>query len=190
MRDARSNLAIGGTAAGAALATAMGMSNRTVHCHDVVNQPYDRVRDTVLANPHYVFRHATAAGATRAAALHVSIGALDVGADVMIQISDTASDTNASRPMTKLVLEWTAVKNPVLFPRMVATLAIFPLTASETEVELDGRYAPALGKLGEVFDIAVGHRLAEESATRFIQDVAGWLREELATSGDARPVGS
>ncbi len=156
------------------------MSDRTVHCDDYVNQPYARVRDTLLANPHYVFRHATAAAAARAATLHVSIGALDLGADVMVQISDTITDANPREPMTTLVLEWTAVKNPVLFPRMVATLAVFPLTPTETQVEIDGQYSPPLGKLGEVFDIAVGHRLAEASATRFVQDVAGWLRGELA----------
>ena len=48
------------------------MNDRTVRSHDQVSQPYPRVRDTLLANPHDVFRHATAAASAQAATLHVA----------------------------------------------------------------------------------------------------------------------
>jgi hypothetical protein len=56
--------------------------DRELSCHAYVNQPYSRVRDVLLADPHRVFQQATAAAAAHAATLHVHLGGLDVGADV------------------------------------------------------------------------------------------------------------
>lgn len=156
------------------------MSERTLTCYDYVNQPYPRVRDALLANPQYVFRHATAAATTHAATLHVRVGALDIGADVAIRVTGVDHDHAYGAPATKLTLEWQAVNHPELFPAMKATLVIFPLSNTETQLELDSHYQPPLGKVGEAIDAAAGHRFAEASITRFIQEVAGWLREELA----------
>jgi hypothetical protein len=158
------------------------MPNPSLRCFDYVNQPYPRVREAILANPHYVFRHATAAAATQAATLHVKVGAIDVGAEVAIRIAGVENDHAYDRPATKIALEWQAENSPGMFPSMKATLVIFPLTSTETQLELDGTYAPPLGPLGKAFDAAVGHRLAEASIQRFIQEVAGWLREELTTA--------
>jgi hypothetical protein len=140
------------------------------------------VRDTLLANPHYVFRHATAAATTQAATLHVRIGALDIGADVAIEFLGIEYDDAFDRPESRLTLEWQAAKTPALFPSMKATLAVFALSPTETRLELEGQYRVPMGKVGEWLDAAVGHRIAEASVTRFVQEVAGWLREELMTS--------
>jgi len=158
------------------------MSDRTLDCFDYVNQPYPRVRDALLANPHAVFRNATAAAAAHAATLHVRLGAIDIGTDVAIQIDGIAYDHAYDRPATKLTLAWQAANNPRMFPSMKATLAVFALSATETQLELHGTYQPPLGKLGEVLDGAAGHRLAEASVTRLLQEVAGWLRQELAVA--------
>ena len=164
------------------------MSERVVRCYDYVNQPYSRVRDTLLANPHYVFRHATAAAAAHSATLHVRLGAIDVGTDVAIQIAVATHDKTAfGAPATQLTLGWSAVNNPRLFPTMVATLSMFPLTATETQLEIEGHYTPPMGKVGEAIDAALGHRIAEASVSRFIQEVAGWLREELASPTKTEP---
>ena len=157
------------------------MSDRKLSCYDYVNHPYARVRDTVLANPHYVFRHATAVATAQSAALHVRLGGIDVGTEVAIKVAGVEQDRTYDRATTKLTLEWQAASNPSMFPSMKATLLIFPLSATETQLELIGTYEPPMGKLGDVIDAAAGHRLAEASVTRFINEVAGWLREELAT---------
>jgi hypothetical protein len=139
----------------------------------------------LLANPNYVFRRATAAAATQAATRHVRIGTIDVGTDVAIEISALPEGTKAfNQPATQLSLKWSAVKNPKLFPTMEATLSIFALTPTETQLEIEGNYVPPMGKVGEAFDAAFGHQFAEASVTRFVQEVAGWLREEL--TGDAK----
>jgi hypothetical protein len=155
------------------------MTATTLCCYDCVNQPYVRVREALLASPHYVFRHATAAAATQAAMLHVQIGAIDFGTAVAIALKGVDQDLPADRPMTRISLEWRSATSPRLFSSLTGTLAIFPLTPTETQLELSGHYTPPLGAVGEVLDSALGHRLAKASVDRFIKEVAGWLREEL-----------
>jgi hypothetical protein len=159
------------------------MTAHTVRCHDYVNHPYPRVRDALLANPNRVFRQATALAAVDAAALHVRIGAIDVSSDVDILVTDVRHDVAYGRPSTQLSLAWAAVRNPGMFPTMHARLTMFALTATETQLELDGTYDPPLGPIGDLFDAALGHRLAEASIRRFVAEVAGWLRGELAAPG-------
>lgn len=156
------------------------MSDRSLYCHDYVNQPYPRVRDALLANPHHVFRRATAAAASHTAALHVVLAGVELGAEVAIDIVGVENDYAYNRPATKITLEWRAANGSWIFPSMNATLVLFGLTATETQFELRGVYHPPMGKLGEMIDAAAGHRLAEASVTGFLQQVAGWLREELA----------
>jgi hypothetical protein len=156
------------------------MSAPSVRCYDYVNQSYDRVREALLANPHSVFQHATAAATAHAARLHVQIGALDVGTDVEILIAGIEHDFAYDEPATRLKLSWRAANNPRAFPSMAATLTIFPLSPTETQLELAGSYEPPMGKLGEALDAAVGHRFASAAVIKFVQEVARWLREELA----------
>jgi len=153
---------------------------KTLHCYDYINHPFAEVRDALLATPHHVFRMATAAATTHAAALHARIAGLDVGTDVAIHIAEIARDTIAyDKPATRLMLEWSAARNPERFPTMLATLTVFPLTSTETQLELEGTYFAPLGKLGAAFDAVLGHRIAEQSVSRFVGEVAGWLREQL-----------
>jgi hypothetical protein len=152
------------------------MSERVLSCIDTVSQPYPRVRDALLANPGYVFRHATAAATTQAATLHTRIAGLDIGAEVAIAIENIEHD---DRPSTTLTLYWHAVEHAVLFPTMKAKLELSAASATETKLRLDGEYYRPLGKLGEAFDVAIGHRIAVSSVTRFLHEVVGWLQEEL-----------
>ena len=68
---------------------------------------------------------------------------------------------------------------PRLFPIMKADLSIYPLTATETQLDFKGVYEPPLGPLGEAVNAIVGHRIAEVSVHRFVSDVAGYLRKTL-----------
>lgn len=164
------------------------MSDRVLDCFDYVNQPYLRVRDAVLANPHEIFRHATAAAAAHAATLHVRLAGIDLGTDVALQITGVENDHAYDRPATTLMIEWQAVNKPRMLPSMKATLGIFALSATETQLELRGHYHLPMGKLGGWLDDAVGHRLAEASVTRLLREVAGWLREALAVATPIPPV--
>jgi hypothetical protein len=168
-------------ATGPALAKAPVMSNRrTLRARAIVNHAYPRVRDVFVANPHYVFRHATAATAIGTAELHARVGGFDIGAEVTIRVASISHDDRDDFPVTTLALEWEAAHHPRLFPTMVAELRLFPFSTTETELELEGSYDVPMGKIGEAIDVAIAHVFAARAIARLLQDVSGWLREELA----------
>ena len=159
---------------------------REIRCYDYVNHPYAQVRDALTEDALAVFQSATKAAASRARSvaseLRVDIGGIRVEADIKISIKnieERASDA-MSAPVTRLQLEWEAATMPRLFPRMKAEISIYPLTATETQLDFSGLYEPPLGALGKAANAVIGHRIAEVSVHRFVSDVAGYLRQALA----------
>jgi hypothetical protein len=65
------------------------------------------------------------------------------------------------------------------FPLMKADLSIYPITATETQLDFNGLYEPPLGPLGKAMNAMIGHRIAEASVHRFVTDVAEYLRRTL-----------
>ena len=59
---------------------------------------------------------------------------------------------------------------------MSARLSVSPLTFAETRIDFEGVYQPPLGPVGQVLDSAVGHRLAEASVHRFVNEVIEEIR--------------
>ena len=166
--------------------TTLMNTGRNIRSYDYVNHPYERVRDTLKQNAVAVFQSATRAAATRAesvaAELHVDFAGIGVKADIKILvkgIEERAADT-ASPASTKLLLEWEAAAMPRLFPLMQGELSIYPLTATETQLDFSGVYEPPFGAVGKTMNAIAGHRIAEVSVHRFVSDVAGYLRQALA----------
>ena len=137
------------------------------------------------ATPSRCYQSATKAAANRAhsvaAELRVNIAGIEVGTDIAISVKNIEEQARKvkSPPTTCLQLEWEAAKSPHLFPFMRAQLTIYPLTATETQLDFSGIYQPPLGVLGGALDTIVGHRIAEASVHRFVSDVAGHLRATL-----------
>jgi hypothetical protein len=157
---------------------------RELRCYDYVNHPYPQVRDAVMADPGGILQRATHAASTRAADvaanLKVSIGPFEVGADVKIEIDKVEDGTTAlGQPMTMVSVRWQAVRGPGLFPAMTAELQLYALSPTETQLDLHGTYQPPLGFFGNALDALVGHRVAQASVLRFVQDVADYLRTTL-----------
>jgi hypothetical protein len=158
---------------------------REIHCYDYVNHPYEQVRDALIKDAPAVFQSATKAAAHRAQSvaseLRVDIGAIGVETDIRISVKNIqVKDREAmSGPVTRLQLEWEAAAMPRLFPLMRAELSIYPLTATETQLDFKGLYEPPFGTLGKAVDTIAGHRIAEVSVHRFVNDVAGYLRQTL-----------
>lgn len=163
------------------------MSNgKSIRVYDYVNHPYEKVRDRLQSDANEVFRNATKVAALRAKSvaseLHVNIAGIEVGKDIAITVRsvDTHERSVTSPGKTVIHLEWEASDMPRLFPFMKADLSLYPLTSTETQLDLSGNYEPPLGFVGSMIDAAVGHRIAEASVHRFISDVASYLRSELA----------
>jgi hypothetical protein len=155
---------------------------RIIHVYDYVNLPYETVRERLTGDAAGVFRNATKVAAERArtiaSELRVNIAGIEVSKEIAIKVNSVEDVPASGRTSqkTKISLEWEAADMPRLFPLMRAELFVYPLTSSETQLDLDGRYDPPLGVLGEVMDSVVGHRIAEASVHQFIRDVAGYLR--------------
>lgn len=156
---------------------------REVRSFDYVNHPYDRVRDALREDALDVFRSATRAAATRAqsvaSALRVNLGGIEVSTEIEIAVKGIEEGGTRSAPTTRILLEWQAAQRANLFPLMNAQLAVYPLTANETQLDFSGSYDPPLGALGSAIDAVAGYRIAEASVHRFVSDVAQHLRERL-----------
>jgi hypothetical protein len=159
---------------------------RELRYYDYVNHPYERVRDLLKQDAVAVFQSATKTAASRAesvaAELHVDFGGIGVKSDINIsvkRIEEKPGDTMATRS-TRLLLEWEGAKMPRLFPLMKGELSVYPLTSTETQLDFFGVYEPPLGAVGKTMNAIIGHRIAEASVQRFIDEVAGYLRHALA----------
>ena len=152
---------------------------------DYVNAGYEQVRDILRRDALAVCRAATKTAAARAASLaselHVNIGGFEIGTDINItlaEVEERPADVKSPRTTT-FALEWEAARRPRLFPFMHAKLVVYPLTATETQLELMSRYDPPLGVVGAALDALVGHRIADASVHRFLSEVAAHLRLTL-----------
>ena len=160
---------------------------REIRCYDYVNHPYEHVRDALRQDALTVFQSATKAAASRAqsiaAELHVNIGGIGVKTDIRISVNNVEEKVldAMSTPATRLLLEWEAAIMPRLFPLMKAELSIYPLTATETQLDFSGVYKPPFGTVGKTMNAIVFHRIAEVSVHRFVSDVAGYLRQALCS---------
>lgn len=159
---------------------------REIRFYDYVNHPYEQVRDALRQNALAVFQSATKAAASRAqtvaAELRVDIGGIGVKSDIKISVKNIEEKLRDAMPApaTRLRLEWEAATLPRLFPFMKAELAIYPLTATETQLDFSGVYNPPFGAVGKAMNALAGHRIAEVSVHRFLSDVAAYLRQSLA----------
>ncbi|HTL04816.1 MAG TPA: hypothetical protein VL241_03655 [Gemmatimonadales bacterium] len=160
---------------------------RQIRCFDYVNRGYAQVRDALQADTLGALSRATKTAAARAEAvavqLHVHVAGMDVGKEVDLsigKISEAAAGPGRSTPVTRLPLEWKARESANLFPLMHAELSVYPLTATETQLDLSGHYDPPLGLFGGAVDAVVGHRIAEATIHRFMSDVAEYLRRTLS----------
>jgi hypothetical protein len=156
----------------------------SVQVYDYVNQPYETVAAALRADPNAVFERATKTAAAQAdthrVELRAKLGMIDVAADVVVEIEELAvPQTKFDLPCTKLAIRWRAAHRSELFPAFAATLSIFPLTPTETQLELTGYYVPPLGVLGDVLDAVAMHRIAEVSVQNFVHDVRTLLCTEL-----------
>jgi len=172
--------------AGTVRALHPGMSKpRTVRCYEYVNRPFDAVRELLRQRAPEVFQRATSSAATRAeavgASLHAQVGTIDVGVDVRIHVQSITDEKGVAgmSPLTRVTLGWEAARATALFPVMKAELSLWPLTATETQLEIEGGYRPPLGAVGNLADAAIGHRVAEAAVHRFLADVVEQLRREL-----------
>ena len=158
---------------------------REIRSYDCVNRPYAAIRDALVKDPAAVLRAATNAAASRAkavaAALHVTIGPLDLGAAIAVTVGEISEQAPRLRRRESRAFPSNGrlPERAALFSIMNAGLSVYPLTATETQLDFLGRYEPPLGIVGGALDAVVGYRIAEASVHRLVADVADYLREHV-----------
>lgn len=153
------------------------MSNRhELHVFNYINRPYADVRRDLLADPKRLFRAATATAAEGGPELHAKAGPVDVSAEIDLEILSIDEASDSTRPTTRIEFAWKATKRPGLFPTLRATFSMYPLTPTETQLELSGIYDPPLGVVGDMIDAVAMGNMARTSVQRFVDDTAAYLR--------------
>lgn len=155
-----------------------------LRCYDYVNKPYAAVCAALREDLKGVLQRATVGAERRAqtiaAELKVSIGPLDIGTEVTVKLGAIEEKVDGVQrgPAMHIRLSWQATHATALLPSMEADLVVYPLSATETQIDLRGVYKPPLGAVGAALDSLIGHRLAEASVRRFVEDIAALLRSE------------
>jgi hypothetical protein len=160
---------------------------RAIRVFDYVNHPFERVRAALLADTKGILSRATSMaserGHTVASALRLNVAGIEIGKQIDIDVLGSYDDEPSSSGLaraTRIELRWRALANPGLFPTMNGVLTLYPLSSTETQLDLKGNYEPPLGTVGVVLDALAGHRIAEACVHQFITDVAERLRRDLA----------
>jgi hypothetical protein len=161
------------------------MSERTtLRCYGYVNRPFAEVRELLHRDPLELLQRATKAASARTrglvASLRYEVAGIEIGVDVRPYVNRVADDEGVAGlpPGTTVELRWEADRAPSMFPMMSARLSASPITSTETQLELEGRYQPPLGAAGSLLDAAIGHRIAEASVHRLFDDLLEQLRRE------------
>ena len=82
-------------------------------------------------------------------------------------------------PATRVSITWEAAQGASFFPSMSAVLTAWPVTSTETRLELRGAYRAPLGAVGTAVDAALGHRVAEATVAQLVADLVEQLRQDL-----------
>jgi hypothetical protein len=159
--------------------------SRTLRSYQYVDRPYESVRTLLHERPLELLRRATTSAATRAeelaASLRIGLAGLELGVQVTIHVRGVRDEEGIAglSPVTHVTIGWEAARAPSLFPLMTAELSAWPLTSSETQIEIEGDYTPPFGALGTAINAVIGHRIAEASVSRFLDEVVERIRAEL-----------
>jgi hypothetical protein len=158
---------------------------RIIRCYEYVTRPYGAVRGLLHRAPLDLLHRATTRAAARsndlAGRLNVDLGGIELGVEVALEVQSVTDGEAAGglSPVTRVAIGWQAARAPSFFPLMSGHLSAWPLTTSETQIELEGSYTPPLGALGVAIDAAVGRRVADAAVRRFVEDVVERIRDEL-----------
>ena len=160
-------------------------SKKKIRCYDYINHPFENVKAVVQKNITEIFKNATKSASARAknvaAELHVNVAGFEFGKDIDITIKGIRESPKSlgTPPSISILLEWAAHENSKIFPMMEGDLTLYPLTSTETQLDFSGEYEVPLGVIGGMLNAVGGHRIAEASVLRFVQDIAVHLRNEL-----------
>jgi hypothetical protein len=154
---------------------------REIHTCAFVSYPYERVSEVLRRDPVGLIQRANVHAVSRArelvSTLPESLGGVEVDQEFIVELTSVAEETEVMLgPRTRLCLSWRASRHPHLLPTMDATLDVLTLGPREAQLDFVGKYRPAHGMVGAAVDKAIGHRILDAAAHRFVESIAERLR--------------
>jgi hypothetical protein len=96
--------------------------------------------------------------------------------DVLVEARRARDEQNLNDVIR---IDWSP-EGAAVFPRFSGTLLVCGREGpGRSYIELDGSYAPPLGSAGQIFDAAIGHRIAKATARELLADVKAAIERKL-----------
>ncbi len=129
---------------------------RNLRCYEYVNAPYDAVRNLFRDHPRDILVRATASAATRSNAVRARPSRTRVRRRRRRGGHSPPGARNTGRGRRRgdvpgdevIAVAWEAEHGKPFFPIMNATVSFWPLSSTETQLEIEGAYRPPLGFVG------------------------------------------
>ena len=93
--------------------------------------------------------------------------ALALSREVRIEVQPVPKEQDLD---DRIFIAWEPEGRTVL-PRFEGTLVVRADECNGSWIELDGSYRPPFDGVGQIFDNAIGHRIAESTAREFLKDL-------------------
>ncbi len=142
-----------------------------------LDYPADKVAQLLAAPSHPWSVALDGDGGELLAKVGVTIGRMPIYKHVQLKVGASSATLRPDRVM--LPVSWTAVGGPPIFPEMEGTLHVEPEGSGTTRLTLNARYDPPFGRLGDLIDRALMHRVAQITMNDFVDRLARALAAEL-----------
>jgi len=134
--------------------------------------PADRVERALRATPGHWLPALAVDAASRGEGLLAEVGIGPPGRRVGLPVTVRLGDPIRFPSKTLLPMTWEPVKEGSRFPTLDADIEVGPLGPERTQLSINGRYQPPLGRLGRAVDRVLLHRVAEATVKDFLDRVA------------------
>ncbi len=142
-----------------------------------LDYPADRVAQLLAAPNHPWSVALDGEGGELLARVGITIGRMPIYKHVQLKVGASSATLRPDRVMVPV--SWTAVGGPPILPKMEGTLHVEPEGSGTTRLTLNARYDPPFGRLGDLIDRALMHRVAQITMSDFVDRLARALEDEL-----------
>jgi copper chaperone CopZ len=125
-------------------------------------------------------------GGGRSIELHIRPAGREISRPVRLAVGGLVCHDGIARAS----LHWADAAHPRLFPKLTAVLEICPVPNDVrpfTQIGVQARYRPPLGRVGLVGDHLLGADIADVTITNFLDDLVGAVTEGLPPTPESTP---
>jgi hypothetical protein len=125
-------------------------------------------------------------GGGRSVELHIRPAGRDISRPVRLAVGGLVCRDGTARAS----LHWADAVHPRLFPKLSAVLEVRPVpndVRTFTQIGVQARYLPPLGRVGLVGDHLVGADIADVAITNFLEDLVVAVTDGLPPASESAP---